>query len=211
MSDNTQEEAPKPPRRVRIQNDGRPGYDTKITDAETGQDISHIYHVKVIDIDVRDNPRVLMWAHNPVVDVVGYAETINVCPLCKAQRNVEPTTEDGQEHWKHKIKIDIDDTDVAYPIDRLRELRWQHHELMSEFIGPAEAIKAFTEWLVARKSQSELFSFMNGIPELSPERAANLAETFCLAQGWHIRNEKYADLIRQVADDGTVQVKTNEG
>lgn len=199
MSDGAQEEAPKRNRRVRVQNDGYAGYTTRVTDVDTGQDIGNVYHVKVVDIDVHDTPRVLMWAHNPIVDVVGVAETINVCPLCKAHRNVEPT-EDNQEHWKHKIKIDIDDTDVAYSIARLRELRWEHQRLMEESIGQAEAIKAFVEWLVARKSQSELISFVNGIPELSPEGATSLAEKFCMAQGWYVRNEKYADLIRDVAE-----------
>ena len=189
MSDDHQE-APKPNRRVRVQNDGQAGYATRVTDVDTGQDISNIYHVKVVDINVRDTPRVLMWAHNPVVDVVGVAETINVCPLCKAHRNVEPA-EDNQEHWEHKIKINIDDTDIAYSIARLRELQWEHHRFMEESIGQAEAIKAFAEWLVARKSH----------PELSLEEVANLAEKFCGAQGWHVRNERYADLIRDVSED----------
>src|SRR5579859_4649256 len=144
MSDNMQE-APKPLRRVRIQNDGDPGYNTKITDADTGQSIDNIYHAKIVDIGVRDNPRILLWAHNPVVDITGVAETTHVCPLCKARRDVEPA-EDNKEVWKHKIKIDIDDTDIAYAVQKLRELQWQHDEFMRESIGPAEAINAFGLW-----------------------------------------------------------------
>lgn len=201
MSDNTQE-ASKLPQRVRIQNDGFPGYATKVTDAETGQDISHIYHVKIVDIDVRDTPRVLMWAHNPVMDITGVAEITNVCPLCKAQRNVEPT-EDDQEHWKHKIKIDIDDTSLAYPIQRLRELQFAYDEFARQSLGPAEAVWAFMEWYLGVEKKVEMFSD-EGV------EATKLIEKFCRAQGWHVKNERYADLIRQVADDGTVQVGTYE-
>src|SRR5882762_7335090 len=186
MSDT--QEAPKPLRRVRVQNDGGPGYNTKITDADTGQPIDNIYHVKVVDIGVRDNPRVLLWAHNPVIDITGVAETINVCPLCKAWRNVEPT-EEGKEHWKHKIKIDIDDTDIAYAVQKLRELQWQHDEFMRESIGPAEAIHAFMQW---RNSRDERAPCLSGAEEV---------KTFCTAQGWYIKNEKYSELIRHVVQD----------
>lgn len=191
MSDT--QEAPKPLRRVRIQNDGKPGYATTITDADTGQPIDHIYHVKVVDIDVHDNPRILLWAYNPVMDITGVAETTNACPLCKARRDAEPT-EDNAEHWKHKIKIDIDDTDIAYAVQKLRDLQWQHDEFMRESIGPAEAIHAFMAW---RNSRDE------NAPCLSD---AGEAKTFCTAQGWHIKNEKYRELIRQVVQDGDVQV-----
>ena len=199
MSDDKQE-APNPIRRVRIQNDGGPGYNTKITDADTGQPIDHIYHAKVVDIGVRDNPRVLLWAHNPVVDITGVAETTNVCPLCKARRNVEPT-EDNQEHWKHKIKIDIDDTDIAYAVQKLRDLQWQHDEFMRESIGPAEAIHAFMTWRNYRDENAPCLS------------DAEEVKTFCTAQGWYIKNEKYRELIRQVVYNGDVQVapKVEEG
>lgn len=206
MSDNTQQETPKSLRKVRIQNDGRPGYAARITDAETGQPIDNIYHAKVVDIDVRDNPRILLWAYSPVIDVVGGAETTDVCPLCKAQKNVEPT-EDNKEVWRHKIKFDIDDTDVAYSIERLRDLRREHDELARQSIGPAEAITAFMTWLMARKEVSG--PFYAGSPEASDE-AMKLVEKFCQAQGWHIKNEKHADLIRYVVEDGQLQVSTEE-
>jgi hypothetical protein len=183
----------KAPRRVRVKNDGGPGYATKVTDADTGQPIDYIYHVKVVDIDVHDTPRVLMWAHNPIMDITGIAETTNVCPFCKAQKNVEPT-EDNKEVWKHRIKIDIDDTDVAYSIQRLRDLQWQHDEFMRESIGPAEAIHAFMAW---RESRDET---------MPCDDDAKLIEKFCQAQGWYVKNEKYAELIRDVMEDGQVAI-----
>jgi len=199
MNDNTQE-APQPLRRVRIQNDGGPGYNTKITDADTGQPIDNVYHVKVVDIGVRDNPRVLLWAHNPVVDITGVAETTNVCPLCKSRRDAEPT-EDNAGVWKHKIKIDIDDTDIAYAVQKIRELQWQHDEFMRESIGPAEAIHAFMAW---RNSRDERAPCLSDAEEV---------KTFCAAQGWYIKNEKYNELIRHVVMDGDVQIapKVEEG
>lgn len=206
MSDNIQQEALKSLRRVRIQNDGRPGYATRITDAETGQPIDNIYHAKVVDIDVRDNPRILLWAYSPVIDVVGDAETTEVCPLCKAQKSVEPT-EDNKEAWRHKIKFDIDDTDVAYSIEKLRDLRREHDELARQSIGPAEAIHAFMAWLTTRKAVSG--PFYAGASE-SEEEAMGLVEKFCQAQGWHVKNEKYAELIRYVVEDGQLTISTEE-
>lgn len=197
MSDNTQQETQKPLRKVRIQNDGKPGYATRITDAETGQPIDNIYHAKVVDIDVHDVPRVLLWAHSPVIDVVGDAETVDVCPLCKARKNVEPT-EDNKEVWRHKIKFDIDDTNVAYSIERLRALQREHDELARQSIGPAEAITAFMTWLTTREEVSG--PFYAGSPEVSDE-AMKLVEKFCQSQGWHIKNEKYTELIRHVVED----------
>lgn len=206
MSDNAQQETLKPFRRVRIQNDGKPGYATRITDAETGQSIDNIYHAKMVDIDVHDNPRILLWAYSPVIDIVGDAETVEVCPLCKARKNVEPT-EDNKDVWRHKIKFDIDDTDVAYSIERLRALRREHDELARRSIGPAEAITAFVTWLTTRKEVSG--PFYAGSPEISND-AMELVERFCQAQGWYIKNEKYADLIRYVVEDGQLQVSTEE-
>jgi hypothetical protein len=192
------QETSKPLRRVRVVNDGQPGYATRITDADTGQPLDSIYHVKVVDIDVRDVPKIFLWSHQPVIDIVGDAETTNVCPLCKASTNVK-STEDN----KHKLKIDIDDSEVVYAIDRLRELRWQHDEFLRQSIGPAEAITAFMAWLTTRKEVSG--PFYAGLEKASDE-AAKLVEQFCRAQGWSIKNEKYAELIKEAWEDGFVAI-----
>ena len=186
------QETSKPLRRVRVVNDGQPGYATRITDADTGQPLDSIYHVKVVDIDVRDVPKIFLWSHQPVIDIVGDAETTNVCPLCKTSKNVEST-----ENNNNKLKIDIDDSEVVYAIDRLRELRWQHNEFLRQSIGPAEAITAFMAWLTTRK-------------EVSGEEAMKLVEKFCRAQGWYIKNEKYAELIKEAWEDGSVAINNNE-
>ena len=186
------QETSKPLRRVRVVNDGQPGYATRITDADTGQPLDSIYHVKVVDIDVRDVPKIFLWSHQPVIDIVGDAEPTNVCPLCKTSKNVEST-----ENNNNKLKIDIDDSEVVYAIDRLRELRWQHNEFLRQSIGPAEAITAFMAWLTTRK-------------EVSGEEAMKLVEKFCRAQGWYIKNEKYAELIKEAWEDGSVAINNNE-
>src|SRR2546421_3535474 len=70
------------PRRVRIVNDGGPGYATQITDADTGQHISNVFHIRMVDIDVKDVPRAILWTHMPVVDVIANADVVECCLYC---------------------------------------------------------------------------------------------------------------------------------
>lgn len=69
--------------RVRIQNDGEPGYRTRISDAETGQAIDYVRSVQLSGLAVDTAPlaRIEVWL--PIVDVVVDAEITHVCPYCQ--------------------------------------------------------------------------------------------------------------------------------
>ncbi|HEX3640182.1 MAG TPA: hypothetical protein VHV10_02710 [Ktedonobacteraceae bacterium] len=113
------EEKPQPPRRVHIQNDGGPGYQTKITDADTGQFIDKIFHVRLVDLDVHGMPQAILWMHAPAVDVTVNAHIINVCPYCHAQK---PDPE-KLENDKFRLKLTVDDTDLDLSIHKLERLQ----------------------------------------------------------------------------------------
>ncbi len=69
--------------KIRIQNDGGPGYMTQLTNAETGETIEHATGVEVnLVIGVRDMPKATITTIAPVVDVITDAEIRQVCALC---------------------------------------------------------------------------------------------------------------------------------
>ncbi len=72
--------------RVRIQNDGSHGYDTKITDAETGVEISQVaaltWTFDCNDKQFNGMPKALLTIFDPVVDIIVDAEIRHVCPVC---------------------------------------------------------------------------------------------------------------------------------
>src|SRR5437899_147820 len=99
---NAQQQSPQPPqpRRVRIVNNGGPGYATQITDANTGQHISNVFHIRLVDIDVKDVPRAILWTHMPVVDVIANAEVVECCLYCGQQK---PGA--NQQGGEYRVKI----------------------------------------------------------------------------------------------------------
>ena len=75
-------------RKIRIQNDGQPAHMTKVTDAETGENIDYVMRIDLV-IDANEDefrrsmPYVIMhvgWL--PIVDVIVDAEIRKVCPVC---------------------------------------------------------------------------------------------------------------------------------
>src|ERR1700739_3903026 len=117
MNDNTQE-APKPLRRVRIQNDGGPGYNTKITDADTGKSIYRVFHCRLVDINVQEMPKAILWMYTPVVDVTVDADVVTQCPYCGAQK---PDPEELSKDFR--LKLAIGDVDLDLSIDKLKRLQ----------------------------------------------------------------------------------------
>jgi hypothetical protein len=69
-------------KRIRIVNDGKPSYDTQVTDAETGVPLERVTRVELI-FDAKD-PRVqaVLTIYEPVVDLLVDAEIRRVCPCC---------------------------------------------------------------------------------------------------------------------------------
>lgn len=71
------------PRRIRITNPGGAGWQTKITDAETGEELVNLSHVEVA-IDLRGMPTAVVYSFiAPEVDLTVFAEQKNVCPCCR--------------------------------------------------------------------------------------------------------------------------------
>jgi hypothetical protein len=69
--------------KVRIQNDGKPGYLTDITDAETGQAIEFVTRLELeISSSRKSVPSAVLYVAYPVVDVIADAEIKHVCPVC---------------------------------------------------------------------------------------------------------------------------------
>lgn len=70
-------------KRVRIYNPGGAGWQTKVTDAETGEEILNLSHVEVA-IDLRGMPTATVYSFiAPEVDLTVFAEQKNVCPCCR--------------------------------------------------------------------------------------------------------------------------------
>jgi hypothetical protein len=68
-------------RQIRIQNDGKPGYTTQVTDAETGEKLD--FQVTEITIKAKDEmPYAILTSLFPVIDVIADAEIKHVCPCC---------------------------------------------------------------------------------------------------------------------------------
>ncbi len=69
-------------RRVRIVNDGQPGYMTQILDADTGQPIDwQTYHV-ALSAGLHEETKAIIVVHMPVIDVIVDAEILHICPCC---------------------------------------------------------------------------------------------------------------------------------
>lgn len=89
-------------RQVRIQNDGKTGYMTTITDAETGEMIGDVTSLDLhIDVNQETPPYVTIVHDMPVVDVIADAEIKHVCPHCGSTDKVlhyNPNRRRGRDH-----------------------------------------------------------------------------------------------------------------
>jgi hypothetical protein len=69
--------------KIRIQNDGQPGYMTKITDAETGKTLDwQIFRVELDARGSKEPPYAVIYCYMPAVDIIADAEIKHVCPVC---------------------------------------------------------------------------------------------------------------------------------
>lgn len=77
--------------RVRIQHDGNgpAGYNTHITDAETGEPLGYVQRVEM-DIQANSDPvTAILTVAMPVLDIIADAEIKHVCPCCGAPKKDE--------------------------------------------------------------------------------------------------------------------------
>jgi len=75
-------------RRIRIVNNGEPGYATQVTDAETGETLEFgITEVRITAS--KDVPQAILTAILPAIDVIADAEINHVCPYCGKPKEEE--------------------------------------------------------------------------------------------------------------------------
>lgn len=85
------------PQRIRIVNPGGAGWQTKITDAETGDDLLNLSHVEIA-IDMQGMPTATVYTFiAPEVDLTVFAQQKNVCPCCRQVVTIGNTTESNQQ------------------------------------------------------------------------------------------------------------------
>jgi len=73
------------PIRVRIQNEGQPGYMTRVTDVETGKELAMVKSADLtirFDASDRNMPVAHLTVYAPVVDVIADADIKYICPCC---------------------------------------------------------------------------------------------------------------------------------
>lgn len=71
---------------MKIRNDGQPAHATKVTNAETGEEITNAFR---FDLDVSKNkgiPIAVLYAYLPLIDWTGEAEITRVCPCCGREK-----------------------------------------------------------------------------------------------------------------------------
>lgn len=83
-------------KRVRIVNDGQAAYMTKITNAETGEDIPHVLDININIAANKPMPSAVIITAMPIVDVIVDAVIRQVCPCCG--RPAEEQTELPKEN-----------------------------------------------------------------------------------------------------------------
>jgi hypothetical protein len=70
-------------KRVKIFNPGGAGWQTKVMDAETGEEMLDLSHIE-IGIDLRGMPTATIYTFiAPEVDITVNAEVKQVCPCCR--------------------------------------------------------------------------------------------------------------------------------
>lgn len=79
--------------KVRIQNDGTAQYNTKITNAETGEDIEHVLRVDIKPLEAqKEMVEAVITIALPMIDVIADAEIRHVCPYCGSKENDATST-----------------------------------------------------------------------------------------------------------------------
>lgn len=100
--------------KLHIQNDGQPGYMTKVTDAETGKELD--WHIFRIELDARgrkEPPTAIVYCYMPAIDIIADAEIRHVCPCCgkpeeeqaaTEQKLIEQLADKVHESWSHWMR-----------------------------------------------------------------------------------------------------------
>lgn len=176
------------PRRVRITNDGGPGFCTQITDADTGQPIDKVFHIRLVDIGVQDLPKAILWTYSPVIDVIANAEIVEQCLYCGAQKPEEKTLPNDA-----RLKLTVDDVVLDLSIEKLKRLQALQRATRGDYIDPAEALFAFAGWLSSRDGVSRPFSACHETTQI-----AQLVKAFNEAQGWDIDDQHYNNVIKRL-------------
>jgi hypothetical protein len=179
-------DAPKQFRRIRIENDGNtPWPSTRVTDADTGEELDSVLHLRIIDID-RDGARAILWSLAPAIDITADAEVIDVCPCCGSQ---QPS---GTEDAAYRLQTTINDVDIDVSMGKLKRLQ-DLQRAVRETIEPAEALFAFCGWLASRIEASGPFA-----AHLDASILAELVGMFNDAQGWEIDDAHYDKVIKRL-------------
>ena len=185
MPDNTNN-APKPTRRIRIVNDGSPWPNTVVTDADTGEELDSVLHLRLVDLDGPHGARAILWTQEPTMDITADAEIVEVCPHCNQQ---QPS---GTEDDAYRLKTTINDVDIDVSMKKLQRLQ-ELQRSIQDFIDPAEALYAFCGWLTSRAQTSGPFA-----DYLDAAGLAKLVGMFNDAQGWEIDDEHYDKVIKRL-------------
>jgi hypothetical protein len=69
--------------RIKIENDTGIGYQTKVTDAETGEMIERVAKVSMV-MDTHSALVAELTVYAPIVSVLAYAQIRSICPCCGA-------------------------------------------------------------------------------------------------------------------------------
>jgi hypothetical protein len=69
-------------RRIRIRNDGKPGYATEVTDAETGERIENVSKIDLQLLPTNKPVQATITVRPVEVDVIAQSEFRHVCPYC---------------------------------------------------------------------------------------------------------------------------------
>jgi hypothetical protein len=77
--------------KVRIQNDGYEGWNTKITDSETGEPLTHL-RVDEVHILMKEMPHAILHCQRPVLDIIADAHITYTCTACGYEGEPEPTS-----------------------------------------------------------------------------------------------------------------------
>lgn len=69
--------------KIKIENDGRPSWDTKISVAETGEPLEQVKRVELVfDAAEKNPPTAVVYCYLPIVNVIMDAEIKHLCPYC---------------------------------------------------------------------------------------------------------------------------------
>ena len=83
--------------KVRIQNDGKPGYFTRVTDAETGEEL----HINLVHLEIDVKSRIpyaqfVSLFSAPAMDIVADASITRICRHCGQLLKEEEEDQDAE-------------------------------------------------------------------------------------------------------------------